>query len=103
MGKMPEKDPSTGTWIFPASTDVLEAAGLHTISHYIQVRRQTIAAFIVDRPIFDMCRSGGRRRGSSNRQFWWEQPFDLEAARFLALAKAGVAIVEEDGEELENP
>ena len=70
MGMMPEKDPSTGTWIFPASTDVLKAAGLHTVSHYIQVRWQTIAAFIVvDRPIFDLCRRGGRRRGSSNHQF----------------------------------
>mmetsp|Transcript_7501 Transcript_7501/g.17018 ORF Transcript_7501/g.17018 Transcript_7501/m.17018 type:complete len:296 (-) Transcript_7501:86-973(-) len=61
-------------------------------------RRQTIAAFIVNRPIFDLCQGGGRRRGSSNRQFWWEQPCDFEEARALAMADAGVASEEEEEE-----
>ena len=64
-GMMPKKDVTTGTWSYPVSKDVLEAAGLFTVEHYVKVRRQTIAAFIVERPIFAMCQEGGRRRGSS--------------------------------------
>ena len=71
MGMMPKKDATTGTWVYPASKDVLEAAGLHTVEHYVRVQRQMIAAFVVERPIFAMCQEGGRRRGSSvARQFW---------------------------------
>ena len=55
---MPVKDASTSVWTYPASADVLEVAGLYTIAEYIDVRRQTIAAFIVNRPIFDLCRGG---------------------------------------------
>ena len=69
-GMMPKKG-ANNTWQYPSSADVLEKAGLHTIAHYIDVRRQTIAAFIVNRPIFELCMEGERRRGSSaNRQFW---------------------------------
>ena len=98
-GMMPKKDAGTGNWNYPASTAVLEKAGLYTINEYIQVRRQTIASFIVNRPIFDLCREGGRRRGSSNRQFWWMQSFDLEEAR--ASAPAGGIVVSDDEEEEE--
>ena len=35
--------------------DVMEDAGLFPIPHYVEVRRQTIAAFIVDWPIFGYC------------------------------------------------
>ena len=68
-------------WQYPASVDVLEEVGLHSVEHYIGVRRQTIANFIVNRPIFAYCVEGVRRRGTSPRQWWWEQPMDLEAAR----------------------
>ncbi len=46
-GKMPTKNPD-GTWTYPSSRDVLKAVGLQTIGHYIGVRRETIARFIVD-------------------------------------------------------
>ena len=65
------------------------------------MRRQTIAAYIVHRPIFDLCKRARRKRGSSVRQFWWEQTFDLEAARSLASdfdAEANVAADDEEGE-----
>ncbi len=55
--------------------------GLKTIAHYIGARRQHIACYIVDKPIFQTCRDGVRRRGSSVRQFWWAQSMDLETAR----------------------
>ena len=57
-GMMPKKEAGMGNWIYSASTTVLEKTGLHTIGEYIQVRRQNIALFIVNRPIFDLCREG---------------------------------------------
>jgi hypothetical protein len=42
----PEKKPD-GSWSYPRSKDVLEAAGLQTIAHYMGLRRQTVANFIV--------------------------------------------------------
>ena len=49
-GMIPKKDASTGAWTYPVLTDVLEWAGLHSIDDYIQVRRQTITSFIMNRP-----------------------------------------------------
>ena len=57
----------------------MEEVGLHTLEHYVKVRRETVARFIRERPIFDHCLGEERRRGTSHRrQFWWEQPMDLE-------------------------
>ena len=55
--------------------------GLLTIRQYIEVRRQTIANYIVHRPIFDLCLGEERRRGTSKRLWWWEQRMDLDLAR----------------------
>jgi len=91
----PRRNPRTGVWTYPASADVLEEVGLHTIAEYIEVRRQTIAKYIVDRPIFTLCMEEERRRGTSaRRQWWWEQPVDWDLAREAAAAASGVA--EED-------
>ena len=68
------------TWTFPSSNDVLKAVGLNTINHYIGVCHETIARFIVDRPLFALCRDGERKRGSTHRTFWWEQPLSLDSA-----------------------
>jgi len=76
-GMQPARNPD-GTWTYPNSKDVLKAVGLKTIGEYIGVRRETIARFIVDRPIFALCRVGERRRGSATRTFWWEQPLTLD-------------------------
>ena len=90
-GNMPKRNANTGAWTYPNTEKVLDKAGLHTIEHYISVRRATIAKFIVNRPIFDMCGEGERRRGSSRRQFWWQQPCDFDAARSPAEAVAEVS------------
>ena len=58
-GPLNDKNASTGAWVYPASAVMLEKAGLHTLAEYIQIWWQTIAAFIVNRPIFDPCREGG--------------------------------------------
>jgi hypothetical protein len=80
-----------GSYTYPHSAKVLEEAGLYCIAHYVEVRRQTISEFIVNRPIFDFCREGERQRGTCPRQMWWEQPMDLDAARAGANAPAIVA------------
>ena len=63
-----------GSWTYPSAKDVLEEVGLYTMKEYIEVRRQTIANYIVNRPIFALCTAAERKRGSMPRQFWWEQP-----------------------------
>ncbi len=78
-GMQPAKNPD-GTWKYPSSKDVLKVVGLMTIGQYIGVRRETIARFIVDRPLFALCRDGERKRGSTRRTFWWEQPLSLDDA-----------------------
>ena len=88
----PRREPD-GSWSYPSSGDVLEEVGLHTVEEYIQVRRQTIAAYIVNRPIFEACVDGERRQGSSPRQWWWEQPMDLDLARATA---AGAVVAGDD-------
>jgi hypothetical protein len=60
-------------WVYPATADVLKECGMHPISHYIGIRRETIFRFVVDWPIHDLCMAGERRRGSVPRQWWWEQ------------------------------
>ena len=95
-GKRPLKLPD-GAWEYPNSAAVLDEVGLKTIAHYIGVRRQHIASYIVDKPIFQTCWDGVRKRGSSVRQFWWAQSMDLETARAARLA--GPVVVTDDGEE----
>jgi hypothetical protein len=82
VGKMPTKNPN-GTWTYPSSRDVLKAVGLQTIDHYIGVCWETIACFIVDRPLFALCWDGNRKRGSAHRTFWWEQPLSIDVSESL--------------------
>ncbi len=65
-------------WVYPATSDVLKECGMHTITHYISVRRETILQYVVDRPIHVACVVGERRRGSAPRQWWWEQKLCLD-------------------------
>ncbi len=95
-GKRPKKLPD-GTWMYLKSAAVLDEVGLKTIAHYIGVHRQHIASYIVNKPIFQSCMDGVRRRGSSVCQFWWAQSMDLETARAARIA--GLVAIEDDGEE----
>jgi hypothetical protein len=85
LGSHPRKR-SDGTWEYPNSEKVLWDVGLQSISHYIHVRRQHIANFIVHWPIFQLCLDRVRKCGSVPRQFWWEQPLNLDATGLLAMA-----------------
>ena len=69
----------------------------------MDVRRQTVANFIVNRPIWELCAGAVRRRGSPIRPFWWDQPMDLDLAKerglLLVHGPAGPAIVEDKNED----
>jgi hypothetical protein len=62
-GKRPEQK-EDGSWRYPRSEDVLKAVGLKSIAHYVDVRHQTVANFIVNRPIHELCTGAVRKRGS---------------------------------------
>ena len=100
-GMRPEKK-ANRSWSYPRSKDVLEAAGLQTIAHYMDVRRQTVANFIVNQLIWELYAGAMRRRGLPIRPFWWDQPMDLDLAKerglLLAQGPAGPAIVEVEDE-----
>ena len=85
-GLLPKK--VGGTWQFPKTKTVLAAAGLHTIEHYVQVRRARILRWVEDMPILKLCREVERRRGTTPRLYWWEQPIDLDEASAGAHAYA---------------
>ena len=69
-----------GSWKFPKTKTVLAAAGLHTIEHYVQVRKARIMHWVIERPILKLCREAKTRRGTTPRLYWWEQSMDLDEA-----------------------
>ena len=82
----PRRSPDN-EWTYPSLEDVLEEVGMRTIAEYIAVRRQTIMAFIVNRPVFSFCEVGKQRRVTSPHQFWWDQLMDLNVARASAISE----------------
>ena len=78
------------SWVYPALSDVLTECELQTIEEYIRHWCQSIAAWVVDHPLFEVCWEGERMRGSPCRQWWWEQEMELD------LAPPTVAVVSND-------
>ncbi len=73
--------PRRGTnhqWVYPSLEAVLGECGMHTIQHYIDVQRETIAQYVVGRSIFAECQGADRRRGLVPRRWWWEQKMTLD-------------------------
>ena len=66
-------------WVYPKSEEVLAAANLRPLEESMRRRRNTVRRAIEGRPILVECEGAERRRGSPNRQYWWEQEFDLRA------------------------
>ena len=58
-----------GSWKFPKTKSVSAAAGLHTIAHYVQVRRAHIMRWVEDRPILKLCREAERKRETTPRLY----------------------------------
>jgi hypothetical protein len=99
-GKRPERNVD-GSWTYPPLEEVLEAVGMKSIAHYVDVRCQTIANFIVNQPIHEICAGAVRKRDSPVRPFWWDQPIDLDLAQERGLwplpnQDRGPVVIEED-------
>ena len=69
--------------MYPSSRDVVKSVGLQMINHYIGVCQETIACFIVDRPLFAICRDGERKRRSARCTFWCEQSLSINVTESL--------------------
>ena len=63
-------------WVYPHTADVLAAAGLRPLRHYIDKRRATIYKVVQDRPVLMECRGTERREGTPRRLNWWHQTLD---------------------------
>jgi len=74
---VPQRGPNL-QWVYPSSEAVLEDCGMHTIQHYINVQRETIAKYVVGRSILAECQGADRRRGLVPRRWWWEQRMCLD-------------------------
>jgi hypothetical protein len=73
-------------WVYPATEDVLKECGMHPISHYIGVRRETIFCYMEDWQFTPCARrvskEGDRRRGSGggSRRCAWATKMQTELA-----------------------
>ncbi len=68
-GKGPWLNPD-GSWTYPDTEEVMKEVGLRSISQYVEVRRQHIFNFIVNRPIFDLCKEGTTYSGGTSLCHW---------------------------------
>jgi hypothetical protein len=60
-----------GSWTCPRSIDVLQEAGLCTIDEYIDRRRETVARFVEERPIYQKCLRSRALSTNVNKVVWW--------------------------------
>jgi hypothetical protein len=54
-----------GSWMYPRLEDVPQAVGLKPFAHYVGVQQQTVANFIVNQQIYELCAGAVRKRGST--------------------------------------
>jgi len=66
-----------GTWVTPASTDVLQAAGLKPISTYIQKCQEHVTEFAKNLSIYAQCDASKPTKSTSSHMYWWLLPNDV--------------------------
>jgi len=66
-----------GTWLTPASTDVLQVAGLQSITTYIQKHREHVMEFTKNLPIYTQCKTSKPTKATSTHMYWWLLPNDI--------------------------
>ena len=69
-GKLPVL--AQGIWTYPKTSEVLAAAGLRTIEHYVRKRRDRILKWVEARPIYRLCKEAVKMRGTSPCTYCWE-------------------------------
>ena len=62
--------------MYPHIADVLTAADLPSLRHYIDKRRHTIWKSVRRWPILEACMGAERREGTPHRLNWWHQTMD---------------------------
>ena len=76
-----------GQWFYPSLAEAMKEAGIVQIRTSILRRQNTVAQFIVTRPILDLCEGAVRRPGARVPRRWWEQTgIDWKGAREKAAA-----------------
>ena len=71
-----------GRWFYPSLAGAMKEAGIVQIMTLILRRQNTVAQFIVTRPILGLCKVAVRRPGKRVPRRWWEQMgIDWKAAR----------------------
>ena len=81
-----------GVWYYPSLAGAMKEAGIVRIWTSILRRQNTVAQFIVTRPILDLCEKAIRWPVERVPRWWWEQTeIDWKRARERAEAVAEVA------------
>ena len=62
-----------GRWFYPSLLGSMKEAGIVRIQTLILRRHNTVAQFIVTRPILDLCEGAVRWPGAQIPRQWWEQ------------------------------
>ena len=60
-----------GEWEYPPTTAVLEEAGMYSMEHYINVRRNKLVDYVATRPIGGLLGDVERLSGSARSQMFW--------------------------------
>ena len=86
-----------GIWVYPPLEVATEEAYLEEVDMYVTHRHNTVAHFIMTRPIVDLCLAAERRSGARVSQRWWEQD-NLDLEGMWVASGAAVMEEEEDGD-----
>ena len=74
-----------GVWFYPPLEDAMAEAGLQEVETYVYLRQNTVAQYIVTRPIMELCLAENCRLGPRVDMLWWKQEgLDLEGIRMAA-------------------
>ena len=90
-GRMPRRG-RDGKWVYPLLAGVLKEVGVVRARTSVLRRQNTVAQFIVTRPILGLCEVAERRRGTRVPQRLWEQSgIDWKMAREKGEREAATA------------
>ena len=74
MASMGPKRQRGGTWLYTLIGAALTMVGLEEIGVYITCCQNTVAQYIANRPIMDLCLTAERKTVLHLSRQWWEQP-----------------------------
>ena len=90
MAVMGPKRQPDGTWLYPPIGAALTMVGLEEIGVYISRRQNTVAQYIANHLIMDLCLAAEQNPGMRLSRQWWEQPaLDITGIRAGQVAAEG--------------